>query len=64
MPIIKEIRKHNVFSMVSAKEKHRTPCVSSFPQKAAQNLSRQKEAAGGFELGTPVSPDPLPEDYV
>ena len=27
----------------------------SFPQKAAQNLSRQKEAAGGFEPGTPVT---------
>ena len=64
MPIVKEIGKHNVFfSMVSAKEKHRTPCVSKF-SAIAQNLSRQKEAAGGFEPGTPVSPDPLPEDYV
>ena len=43
-------------SMVSAKENTEHRVSQSFRQKAAQNLSRQKEAAGGFEPGTPVSP--------
>ena len=65
MPIVKEIGKHNVFFQWCQQRKNTDHRVSqSFPQKAAQNLSRQKEAAGGFEPGTPVSPDPLPEDYV
>ena len=65
MPIVKEIGKHIVFfNGVSKGKTPNTVCLKDFPQKAAQNLSRQKEAAGGFEPGTPVSPDPLPEDYV
>ena len=57
MPTVKEIGKHNVFFNGVSKGKTEHRVSQSFPHKAAQNLSRQKEAAGGFEPGTPVSPD-------
>ena len=65
MPIVKEIGKHNVFfNGVSKGKTPNTVCLKVFRKRQHKTSAGQKEAAGGFEPGTPVSPDPLPEDYV
>ena len=57
-------RKTPCFSMVFQQRESTTHRVfRCFQQEEAQNLSRQREAAGGFKPGTPISPDPFPEDY-
>ena len=61
MPIVKEIGKHNVFfSMVSAKEKHRTPCVSKFSAKGSAKPQPAERGGGRIRAWDPRFSRPAP----
>ena len=60
MPIVKEIGKHNVFSMVSAKEKHRTPCVSKFSAKGSTKPQPPERGGGRIRAWDPRFSRPAP----